>query len=181
VSLFQPKNKNEKNSRLIGLSDENRDQFPAAGDAPSRARTRFPLHRDRAQVDMAIERVRARLSRETEPRVPRARAFPAMIRTSRFMGNPPTRADAGSDARADARRATRPRRGAPRVRARRRVLPRGRAYPAADSPARLTSPLPRARSPRVASRSRTGRDAIFLRPSALGNVETKHLRFFFRF
>lgn len=33
---------------------------------------------------MVIERVRARLSRETEPRVPRARAFPAMIRTSRF-------------------------------------------------------------------------------------------------
>ena len=107
------------------------------------------VYRDRPQVDMALERVRARLSRETEPRVTRACAFPAAIRTSHFTWQPTHPCRRGIR-RARTRRATRPRRGAPRVHARRRVLPRGRACPAADFPARLTSPLPRARSPRVA-------------------------------
>ena len=57
------------------------------------------------QLTMAIEKVRARFSREPDLRFPRARAFPAAHPV--LLGNPPMRVR--SDAGADARGATRPR------------------------------------------------------------------------
>ena len=84
-------------------------------------------------VTMAIETVRARLSREPEPRVPRAfpAAHPVLSPASTQAGQSvPTRAGQRARTRG-ARRA----RGAPRrgLRARRRVLRRDRTNPAADS------------------------------------------------
>ena len=127
----------------VGLSDEY--EYPRAESAPpcgARPCTNPFFAPSRAiLVTMAIETVRARLSREPEPRVPRAfpAAHPVFSSASHPGGSVPTRAGQRARTRG-ARRA----RGAPRrgLRARRRVLRRDRTKPAADSLARPTFPSP---------------------------------------
>ena len=127
----------------VGLSDEY--EHPRAESAPpcgARPCTNPFFAPSRAiLVTMAIETVRARLSREPEPRVPRAfsAAHPVFSSASHPGGSVPTRAGQRARTRG-ARRA----RGAPRrgLRARRRVLRRDRTNPAADSLARPTFPSP---------------------------------------
>ena len=127
----------------VGLSDEY--EHPRAESAPpcgARPCTNPFFAPSRAiLVTMAIETVRARLSREPEPRVPRAfsAAHPVFSSASHPGGSVPTRAGQRARTRGERRARGAPRRG---LRARRRVLRRDRTNPAADSLARPTFPSP---------------------------------------
>lgn len=127
----------------VGLSDEY--EHPRAESAPpcgARPCTNPFFAPSRAiLVTMAIETVRARLSREPEPRVPRAfpAAHPVFSSASHPGGSVPTRAGQRARTRGAGRARGAPRRG---LLARRRVLRRDRTNSAADSLARPTFPSP---------------------------------------